>query len=110
MRLVNGGTADNSKAVVLKVNDVNEAQQDITLTPGKSQVVNFKVTKATPGTYNVSVEGLSSSFQVQAGTAAGSEAQDNTASLPIIGIIFVGGLLIIVFVIILIVRQRSSNY
>jgi hypothetical protein len=107
LRLANGGTAENSEAVVLKVNDVNEAQQVVTLSPGKSQVVNFIVAKATPGTYNVGVEGLTSSFQVQGSAAAGSQP-DNGTSWPILGIIAVCGLLVIVFVIVLVRRQTSS--
>lgn len=111
---------DASKLVVLKVNDVSEAQQNIALASGKSQVVNFKVAKATPGTYNVSVAGLSSSFQVQEAAATGNQSNsqvqaaatgnqsNNDLSLPVIGIILVGGLLVIVFVIILVIRQRSS--
>ncbi|MHB8085604.1 MAG: Ig domain-containing protein [Dehalococcoidia bacterium] len=109
LRLVNGGSGDVSKPVVLKVNDVNAGQQDVILSPGKSQVVTFKVSETNAGTYNVSVEGLSSSFQVQAGAASGNQS-DNGASLPILGIILVGGLLVIVFVIILIIRQRGNSY
>ncbi len=107
LRLVNGGTAETSQAVVLKVNDVNEAQQVVSLAPGKSQVVNFEVARATPGAYNVSVEGLSSSFQVQAGAAGGNQP-DNGTSWPVLGVIAVGGLLVIVFVIVSITKKGSS--
>ena len=107
LRLANGGTAENSEAVVLKVNDVNEAQQAITLSPGKSQVVDFIVAKATPGTYNVGVEGLTSSFQVQGSAAAGSQP-DNGSSWPVLGVIAVCGLLVVVFVVVTVVRKGSS--
>ncbi len=106
LRLANGATAENSEAVVLKVNDVNESQQVVTLSPGKSQVVNFEVAKATPGTYNVGVEGLTSSFQVQ-GAAAGSQP-DNGSSWPVLGVIAVCGLLVVVFVVVTVVRKGSS--
>ena len=92
---------------MLKVNDVNEAQQVVSLTPGKSQVVNFEVARATPGAYNVSVEGLSSSFQVQAGAASGNQP-DNGTNWPVLGVIAVGGLLVIVFVIVSITKKGSS--
>ena len=102
-----GGTAQASEAVVLKVNDVNESQQVVTLSPGKSQVVNFVVAKATPGTYNISIEGLTSSFQVQGSAAAGYQP-DNGTSWPVLGVIAVCGLLVIVFVIVTVVRKGSS--
>ncbi|MGA9049764.1 MAG: Ig domain-containing protein [Dehalococcoidia bacterium] len=107
LRLSNGGTAENSESVVLKVNDVNESQQVVNLSPGKSQVVDFKVAKATPGTYNISVEGLTSNFIVQGSAAAGNQP-DNVSSLPVLAIIAVCGLLVIVFVIVLVRRQFSS--
>ena len=107
LRLANGATAENSEAVVLKVNDVNEAQQVVTLSPGKSQIVDFVVAKATPGTYSVGVEGLTSSFQVQGSAAAGSQP-DNGTSWPVLGVIVVCGLLVVVFVIVTIVRKGSS--
>lgn len=107
LRVANGGGSEDSKPVVLKVNDKNEAQQVVTLAPGKSQIVTFTVSKDTPGTYKIGVEGLSASFQVQPGAASGSGNQQAPWSFPVVAIVVIGGLLLIVLVVVLIMRQRS---
>jgi hypothetical protein len=107
VRLVNTGTIEGAKTVVLKVNDSNAAQKEITLTPGKSQLVSFTVSKTEPGSYNVSIEGQSASFEVASGGAAGKE-QPSGLSIPVMIIIGAGCLLVLILVIVLIVRQRSS--
>jgi hypothetical protein len=107
VRLVNTGTIEGAKTVVLKVNDSNAAQKEITLTPGKSQLVSFTVSKTEPGSYNVSIEGQSASFEVASGGTAGKE-QPSGLSIPVMIIIGAGCLLVLILVIVLIVRQRSS--
>jgi hypothetical protein len=107
VRVVNGGTSEATKTVVLKINDQVESQKDVKLVPGKSQVVSFNVVRADPGQYRVSVDGQSASFSVTA--AAGNEAPSGM-SIPILAIIVAGGLLVIVLAIILVMRQRSSGY
>ncbi len=57
VRVANSGNGSDSKNVVLKVNDVNMAQQVVQVDPGKSQYINFTFTENTPGTYAVVVEG-----------------------------------------------------
>jgi len=107
VRVVNGGPAEASKTVVLKINGQVESQKDVNLVPGKSQVVSFSVVKTEPGQYTVSIDGQSAEFSVKA--AAGNEAPSGM-SIPILVIIGAGGLLIIVLVIVLLMRQRSSGY
>jgi len=104
VRVVNSGTAEATKSVVLKINDQDEAQKNITLAPGGSKVVSFNVSKNEPGNYKVSVDGQSDIFQV-----TGGSGQSADMSMPVIIIIGVGGLLVIVLVIMLIARQRSSS-
>jgi hypothetical protein len=105
VRVVNGGTGQASKTVILKINDQNEAQKEVTLAAGKSQVVSFNVSKSEPGQYKVSVDGQSAAFTVK-----GSGKAPEGMSIPILAVIVAGGLLVIVLVIILVFRQRSGGY
>ncbi len=105
VRVVNGGTGEASKTVVLKINDQNEAQKDVILASGKSQVVSFNVSKSEPGKYTVSVDAQSTSF-----TVTESAGAPQGMSIPVLAVIIAGGLLIIVLVIILVMRQRSEGY
>jgi hypothetical protein len=106
IRVVNSGSIESSKDVVLKVNDVTESQKEVTLGPGKSQVVTFTVSKSEPGNYTLSIDGSSAKLEIKAKAAAGSAASD--FSIPVLVIIGAGCLLVIILVIMLIVRQRSS--
>ena len=64
----NTGGMDGSYTVVLKINDVKEAEKSVTVAAGSSQTVSFSVTKAEAGKYDVVVDGLSGSFTVTAPT------------------------------------------
>ncbi len=105
VRVANSGAAEASKTVILKINDQDEAQKNVTLAPGVSKVVSFNVSKTAPGQYKVSIDSQSDSFQV----TAGSGGQPSDMSMPIIIIIAAGGLLVIILVIVLVMRQRSSG-
>jgi hypothetical protein len=107
VRVVNGGATEASRTVVLKINDQDEAQKNVTLAPGASKVVSFNVSKSEPGNYKVSIDGQSDSFQV---TGDGSGGQPADMSTLVIIIIAAGGLLVIFLVIFLVMRQRSSGY
>lgn len=58
----NTGTEVGTKAVTLKVGGEVMADQTVTLGPGESQEISFKVTPQVAKTYSVSVDGLSGSF------------------------------------------------
>ncbi len=60
----NGGMA-GTYAVVMTINGMREARKDVTVDAGASQRVNFTVTKDAPGTYQVNVNSLASSFSVE---------------------------------------------
>jgi PKD repeat protein len=60
-----GGTRD----VALYINGYLESSQTVTVPPDSSQLVVFRVTRAQPGTYHVSLEGHEGQFSV-VGTAA----------------------------------------
>jgi hypothetical protein len=105
VRVVNGGTGGASKTVILKINGQDEAQKDVTLASGKSQVVSFNVSKAAPGKYTVGVDGQSTSF-----TVTESAKAPGGMSTAILAVIIAGGLLVIVLAIVLVMRQRSGGY
>lgn len=105
VRVVNGGTGEASKTVILKINSQVQEQKEVKLSPGKSQVVSFNLSKSEPGEYAVSVDGQSTSFTVKE-----SAKTPDGMSIPVLAVIIAGGLLIIVLVIILVMRQRSGGY
>ena len=107
LRVANSGATEDSKPVVVKVNDKNEAQQIITLAPGKSKFVSFDLNMDAPGTYRVSVEGLNASLEVKGTASAGKSQQPFDFMQVIVPIVFGAGLLLIAVLIVLIVRRRS---
>jgi len=107
LRVVNSGADEDSKPVVVRVNDKNEAQQIITLAPGKSKFVSFDLNMDAPGTYRVSVEGLNASLEVKDTASAGKSQQPFDFIQLIVPIVFGAGLLLIAVLIVLIVRRRS---
>jgi len=64
--VANTGGTEGSYAVILKINDVKEAEKSVTVAPGESQDVSFNVTREEAASYTVSVDGLSGSFTVVA--------------------------------------------
>lgn len=63
--VANTGGREGSYSVVLKINGVKEAEDSVTLAPGRSQDVTFTVTKEEAGSYSVDVNGLTGSFTVK---------------------------------------------
>jgi hypothetical protein len=106
VRVVNSGNGSDSKNVVLKVNDLNMAQQVVQVDPGKSQYINFTFTENTPGAYTVTVEGQTSNLQVQA--APTQAPAGGSSSIPVMVIIAAGVLLVIVLVAVLVMRGRQD--
>ena len=62
----NTGDLEGIYTVTLKINDVVEAIENVTLAGGATKSVTFKVAEDTEGTYNVKVDGLTGSFSVVA--------------------------------------------
>lgn len=71
INVANTGGESGSRAVALYINGKAEQSQTVTVAPGSSQNVIFTVTKATPGTYNVLVEGQSGQFTVRSTSVFG---------------------------------------
>ncbi|MDD5312724.1 MAG: hypothetical protein PHO26_06800 [Dehalococcoidia bacterium] len=106
IRVANGGSAEATKNVVLKVNGMNEQQKDVTLSAGKSQVVTFTFNRSAPGSYTVSIDDHSGSLEIKAGSSDASTG----FSMPVLAVIIAGGVLVILLMIVLIFRQRSGGY
>jgi PKD repeat protein len=64
----NHGGTTGSYQVVLEINGDFEDSQVVDVSPGSSQKVVFNVTKVTPGTYEVSIDGHKGEFVVSAST------------------------------------------
>ena len=83
----NCGTATGSYRVVLNINGNFEDSQVISVSPGSSQRVVFDVTKITPGTYEVSINGHKGQFMVIVSTPSGLPIGGGLETPTIIGII-----------------------
>lgn len=106
LEVANTGKATGTKVLQLKINDRVEAQQEVVLEPGESQVVTFTVNKTTPGSYKASIDPLSTDFTVGE-TASSGFTFDNT----IVWAILIGGVLLVILIILLLaLRKRSDNY
>ena len=66
VKVTNTGDLSGSYEVTLKIDGVAVATQEVTLEGGASQKVTFTTSKDVAGTYNVNVNGLSSTFTVTA--------------------------------------------
>jgi len=62
--VVNVGGRTGETTVILKINGVKEAEKQITMDAGASQIVDFAVSRKEPGTYNVEINGLKGTFTV----------------------------------------------
>ena len=97
INVANTGGESASRAVILYVNNVAEQSQTVTLAPGSAQNVFFTVSKATPGTYEVLLEGQNGQFVVKSTSVFGGGGLGTGGIIAIIvvllalivGIIFV---------------------
>lgn len=64
--VANTGGKEGSYIVILKINEVKEAEKKVTVAAGSTQDVSFTVTKVEAGSYSIVVDGLSGSFVVVA--------------------------------------------
>ena len=62
--VANTGSTDGSYTATLKINDVQEADETVTIAAGDTETVSFSVTRDEVGSYNVVVDGLTESFTV----------------------------------------------
>jgi hypothetical protein len=62
--VTNTGGSEGNYQVTLKIDDEVEARQEVTIAPGGSEDVTFRVLKSLVGLYSVEVNGLTDSFIV----------------------------------------------
>ncbi|MGD0854851.1 MAG: putative Ig domain-containing protein [Dehalococcoidia bacterium] len=105
VRVINSGTSETTGDVVLKIDGENETQQAVTLAAGKSQTVDFTISKSTSGKYMVGIGGLSEIFEV-AGDAAPVQKQ-RIPSDVIVALVCLAGLLIAIVILRDIFRRWS---
>lgn len=67
--VTNTGGTEGSYSVILKIKEVKEAEQRVTIAAGSSKIVTFSVTREEIDNYSVAVDGLSASFTVLAPVA-----------------------------------------
>lgn len=63
--VTNTGELPGSHTLILRIKGLAESQQEVTLSPGKSQNVEFQIAKDTPGFYPVSLENWTGKFVVE---------------------------------------------
>ncbi|MBE9482907.1 MAG: hypothetical protein IMY88_04420, partial [Chloroflexi bacterium] len=80
-----GGEVGNCE-VDLHINGQIEDSQTVSVSPGSAQTVVFSITKATPGTYTVSLGGQQGQFTV-VGNQSVSGGMDIGTMLAIVGIV-----------------------
>jgi len=63
--VTNTGEVTGNHILILRVKGLAESQQEITLSPGKTQNIEFQIVKDTPGFYPVSLENWTGKFVVE---------------------------------------------
>ncbi len=61
----NTGGTEGTYVVVLTVDGVNAEMKEVAITPGSSKLVDFSISRDIPGTYEIDIEGLSSTLNVK---------------------------------------------
>lgn len=92
-RVTNYGTARSSKVIRCQVTGLEPMTKTVWLNPGQSTVIDFpRFTLTEPGTYQVSVDGLSKSFEVyEAAYWVGMGIYDETVPKYVRGTVIVDG-------------------
>ena len=102
LTMLNSGGTTGSHTVVLFIDSLAEDSRTVTLAAGSSELVVFQLSRSSPGSYQLSVEGLTGSFSVASPV---SPPPANGLGTPvIIGII--GGLAALIIAVIVVARRR----
>jgi uncharacterized membrane protein len=107
VRITNVGGQAGSYTLPLIINQITEDTRTVTLEKGASTTTEFKVTKQTPGTYNIEIAGLIDEFTV---TAASSNGETPSKMIPIeyltAALVAVAAIFVAAF---FLVRKRGPN-
>lgn len=79
--VVNSGEAEGSHNLSLKINGEFEALEEVALPPGEEQKVTFTITRQSPGTYQVEVNGQVAEFTVKELPIPSEEIPTNDSSI-----------------------------
>jgi uncharacterized membrane protein len=106
VKITNVGGQAGSYTLPLIVNQTTEDTRTVTLEKGASTTTEFKVTKQTPGTYNIEIAGLVDEFTVRAASSNGATSnlipiEYLAAALVAVAAIFVAAFFL--------VRKRGPN-
>jgi predicted alpha-1,2-mannosidase len=93
--VVNVGENNGTKFLALKIDNTLEAIENITLEPGESGIVSFKVSRDVPGVYEVEIENLTGNFIVEVKPKTGFPLPVAIAGVAVIIVAFVGGYLLL---------------
>jgi hypothetical protein len=103
--ICNSGEEDGTKTASMAVNGVAEQSQTVGVSGGSCQQVSFRVTRAVPGTYQVSVDGMVGQFSVLAPrtvqASVPSQQETGLGTAGIAAIVAVGIALAIALVVLL---------
>ena len=80
--MTNTGDLTGNYAVIMKLNNVDNQNKEITLKGGESRTVSFTVTQAAAGAYAVTIGGLSGRFTVKEPEPEGTVAEIPTPEPP----------------------------
>jgi hypothetical protein len=111
--VTNNGGGEGSYAVILKINNKEEARKEVILQAGESNIVTFLVTEETPGNYGVNVNGIVGQFKVTLLPTTPAEpsrtlpAQPSTNRWLIGGIVAAGIIIIGLLIYIVASHQRA---
>ena len=101
----NDGGASGSHTVILYVNSDPEDRHTVTIEPASNQDVTFTVTRSTPGTYEVSLEGQHGQFIVTDTSVLPDPPTPSGLSTGII-IAIIAALVVLIVAVALIARSR----
>jgi uncharacterized membrane protein len=76
VKITNVGGQSGSSTLILLINQTTEDTRTVTLDKGESTTAEFKVTKQTPGKYNIEIAGLVSGFTVGEATSNGTPTDE----------------------------------
>jgi uncharacterized membrane protein len=101
VKITNVGGQAGSYTLPLIVNQTTEDTRTVTLEKGASTTTEFKVTKQTPGTYNIEIAGLVDEFTVRATSSNLIPVEYLAAALVAVAAVFVAAFFL--------VRKRGPN-
>jgi len=106
--VANTGGTEGSYTVVLKINGVKEAEKSVTIAAGGSQKVTFSITREEPGSYTVTIDGLSGSFTVAVPPVVPPPAPTKPPiNWPVLGGI-IAAVVVVGLLIFFLVRRRAA--